>query len=324
MARLGIIGCGGHGLDHIRYGQAVGFELTAVCDPILKNAKIAGDLGTNVQLFNTARGLMHSGLVDAIVITSLDEYHPEQLAMAVELGLPVLVDKPLAIDEQGLLIVRNALVRAAANDCIVTSCHPRRFDPPYMWVADNMERLQLRLGPLVQIALDFSYHVPSASWKHDRSLCKDHCPHEVDFVRMVLGDCRLNLWPIADSFDNYCVVGTANDTVGLVFTGTRKLQEHHFIEEIRLRFAQGTCVVNTKTGWATIDDHEASDKNGKRKDYQPTTEFVGDTDYDLRLRGVMKDFLDMINGVAGTLSHSDLLVNTQSAIVLAHGDRFTG
>jgi predicted dehydrogenase len=155
--------------------------------------------------------------------------------------------------------------------------------------------------------MDFSYHIPAAEWKHTRSLLLDHYPHEIDFLRFLLGDMPTEVWKLHDAYDLYSVVGKMG---GVTFNcmGTRRLDRRAFPEEIRLRFDRGSCAINTETGVATLADHEHN---------STTLEVAGKTDYTLRVEGVMQDFRRLVDGQGSTLTLTDLEVNTASAIALA-------
>jgi predicted dehydrogenase len=316
MKRLGIIGCGGHAIkSHILTARQAGFELRAVCDTKMETALLAlikaGVDTTAVIMFSSYEELLRSGEIDAVVITSPDEYHAEQLLAAVAHGIPVLVDKPLGINVEQMLMVKQALILAKQTKVIVTSCHPRRFDPPYVWLAHQLPQLVQEFGALVRIEMDFSYHIPSAEWKHGRSLLLDHFPHEMDYLRHLLGDRGFTAWKLHDSHDNYCVAGRTDNDVTFLCSGTRRLKRSAFPEEIRLRFDRGSCTVNTETGMAAIHDHE-------RQSYSQSysLEFAGRTNHTLRVEEVMRDFSNMLNGKPGMLSLADLEVNTASAVLL--------
>ena len=309
MKRLLVSGCGGHGIAHIQAAQPAGFVLCGVFDPMPARMEEAIETGGNPNAiaFGSMDALLESK-ADALVITSLDELHADQMLGAVERGIPVLVDKPLAVDRAQMATVRQALRLAGRNNVVVTSCLPRRFDPPYAWVAANLQRLVARFGELIRIELDFSYHAPTAEWKFARSLLKDHFTHEVDYLRLLMGGCTVSARTINDSHDKYCVAGQLDDTVAFVCSGTRMLERRDFPEEIRLRFAHGSYTANTETGVATLHDHELQ---------MYGYEIAGKTDHTRRIEGVMKDFSRMIDGEPGALTPIDLEINTDITVMLS-------
>lgn len=101
------------------------------------------------------------GEVDAVVIASPDRFHLAQLQRVVEAGKHALCEKPLCAARAELPALRSILRLAADKGLSVTSCHPRRFDPPYVWLAQRLPELVARYGRVLQLSLDFSYHLPA-------------------------------------------------------------------------------------------------------------------------------------------------------------------
>jgi predicted dehydrogenase len=319
FVRYGLIGCGGHAAGnrekrgHAWFGEEAGMSLVATYDPDLARArKVIRECGVGSRLtaYANLKDLLSDPDVEAVLIGSPDDKHAEQLMMAVEAGRHVFVEKPAAINHGGLLIVRNALRMAADKGLVVSSCHVRHFDPPYRYVLDNLERFKAEFGELVHVALDFSYHVPAAKWKYDRSLLGDHWTHEHQFLRALLGyDGPVDLTRLIDGSQEYQVLGCFGD-VGVTCVGTRYLPEDVFSETIQLRFRRATVTVDTKTGQVLVHRH------GTLEYYAEPVVVV--TDYDRRNLGVTRDFADTIRAgkTEGYLPTSTLLEVTEAAVCL--------
>ena len=99
--RLGIIGYGNIGSQHgrsIKAGKTPAVELAAVADINPDRLKIARDtFGEELPVFESAGGLIHSGLCDGVLIAVPHYYHPSMAMEAMEAGLHVLVEKPAGV-----------------------------------------------------------------------------------------------------------------------------------------------------------------------------------------------------------------------------------
>lgn len=319
MIRYGVFGCGGHVIDsHIKPALDTDFILSAVYDPKPANAKRAMQAaGRAAATFTSPEKLLKYGDVEVVLIGSPDKAHANQLLLAVEAGKHVLVDKPLAINEAGVATVRKALALALAHrkELIVTSCHPRRFDPPYQWLMTNLRKLITQYGEVMNIALDFSYPPTSSPWKQARSLLLDHFSHEIDYIRALLGDMSFVVNKVHDSPHAYRVAGILENNITFVFSGTRRLTKRVYPETIHVRLERGECTINTKTEVAFIYDHET---------FEHRMVPVTPTDYDLRFALLMKNFAHAVKGeIPNYLSPADLLVNTESAIALLVDGTYT-
>jgi predicted dehydrogenase len=314
MIRYGIIGCGGHALQgHLIPARNISdLELTTLFDVNRENADVfvaAG--GLKIIPCATEEEFWSSG-IDAVVIATPDELHPVNLRRAVDAGMHVLVEKPLAIETAHLHEIRRVLRIAAEKKLVISSCHPRRFDPPFVWMKNNLPRFMEKFGRVVHFEFDFSYHKPTAEWKHSRSLLLDHINHEIDLVTFLFGHENFYAAKLSDGFDRYEVVGRRNDGISFRFHGTRRLTARLFSEWMAVRFEQGEVRIDTTTGNAAILDHESGNI---------TTEACGETDYRLRFKGVMQNFVDAISGEHPCyLTHRDILLNTEIGIELVAHD----
>ena len=103
--KLALCGCGGMGRRHIRGMkklQAVGrmpFDLVAVCDIFPKSAQEAADLaqellGQRPAIYSDVAELRD---IDVLIITTSPETHATLGITAMEMGMHVLVEKPIAV-----------------------------------------------------------------------------------------------------------------------------------------------------------------------------------------------------------------------------------
>jgi predicted dehydrogenase len=237
----GVIGCGEHAIrGHITPSIGTGLKLLGAYDPDPANAERVVDMFPHQAIsFSSFEGLLNASAIQAVMIMSPDRFHPEQLQEAVFAGKHVLVDKPLAIHDSGMSIVRHALREAVRRKLVVSSCHPRRFDPPYATLKNLALDLSYEFGGLLSVYLDFSYHKPEADWKQSRSLLLDHFPHEIDYLHYLLGFAPFRAYRLADGPDHYTVAGVRNGGLTFFFSGTRRLENRTYPEEIHLRF--GLC-----------------------------------------------------------------------------------
>ena len=106
--RVGIIGTGMSGQDHIRRLTQVlsGASVVGVTDIDHARAKAAAPGG--VEVFATPEALIASETVQAIVICSWGPAHEDQLLACIAAGKPVFCEKPLVTSEAAALRVMQA------------------------------------------------------------------------------------------------------------------------------------------------------------------------------------------------------------------------
>lgn len=309
--RYAVLGCGEHAIrGHVVPSLIVPtLHCTGAYDSddakmiALRDAR--GAIGAFTRYLSETALLEDDG-IDAVVIVSPDRFHATTLASAVAHGKHVLCDKPLAANVDDLRTLRRALDEAEERGLVVTSCHPRRFDPPYLWLKLWIDGTTT-FGALQSIELDFSYHAPSKTGLHS-GLLADHFNHEFDLLHFLCGHAPAQVHKLVDGDTRYMAVGMREDGVGFSFHGTRKLESLHYREFVRLRFERGDVDLDCSTGAAVVHDHESG-----KKDLVHSAK----TDYEKRFHGIMANFAAACRDEAKNyLTRQDLVANAESCVYL--------
>lgn len=308
--KYGILGCGKHALhSHAIPGKDLdGLELVTICDISEKQlASFEQAYGRELAKFTDKQKFFHSG-IGAVLVGTPDEYHYQDLVLVVEAGLHAFVEKPLGVTSNEVKGLEKLLRGASDKGLVVSSCHPRRYDPPFMWLKDNLSKLGDELGAPIEFRFDFSYHKPSKDWKHTRGLLLDHANHEIDLLHYFFGHGEFEAIKLADSFDHYQVIGSRTDGIRFSFSGTRRLESRKYPEWVNIRFERGEVLLDAHQGIVRINYHDKSSIDEIK--IQPT-------DYDSRGRGTMVNFAGAINGTEDCyLSSADLYINSATSVML--------
>nr|WP_297430353.1 Gfo/Idh/MocA family oxidoreductase [uncultured Actinotalea sp.] len=132
--RAGIVGYGdaGRGI-HARLLRAAGHTVSAVVTRSAERAALARSDWPGVQVHDDVAGLLAaSTTVDVLVVASPSGLHVEHVLAAVAAGVPVVVDKPLALDAAG---AARAVEAAAGAGVPLTVFQNRRWDPEQLTLA---------------------------------------------------------------------------------------------------------------------------------------------------------------------------------------------
>jgi predicted dehydrogenase len=308
MVGIGLLGCGHHCLGahaesllkdkRVRIGHAY--------DPLPSSIAALNALKT-VSAAGSEKDLLSKEL-DAVFIMTPDELHADSLREAVRAGKHVFVEKPLAVSLAQLEIVKEALEEAKRKGLVISSCHPRRFDPPFVWLKKKLPRLIEALGEVQLFEFDFSYHTPYKEWKHTRGLLIDHANHEIDLVNWYFGASSFKATRLLDTPMAYHVTGVRRDGIRFSFNGTRKLATRVYRESVRIRFDKGELILCATNGEAIIVNHE-SKKQLRIK--------VPKTDHEARTAAVNENFVGAVRGeVQNYLTPEDILTNTAFGVML--------
>ena len=188
--RIGIVGLGNIGQQHAKLlsgGAIEGAELSAVCGR-------GGGQGApfGVPCFPDHQALLDSGLVDAVLIATPTQSHPEIGLAALKRGLHVLMEKPLAMsigEAQGL-------VSAAPEQSRFAVMLNQRFHPAYARIKGLLD--EGRLGPLQRFAWTMTgWYRPDVYYKVSKwrgtwpgeggGLLINQCIHNLDVLQWLVG-----------------------------------------------------------------------------------------------------------------------------------------
>jgi len=196
--RYGFIGFGKIGTQHVKEllkGGVPQCEVVAVADIDPDACKRAKEmLGDRVKTFDTAEGLIHSGLVDAIHICTPHYFHPTYAIMGMEAGLHVLVEKPAGVYTKQ---VREMDACAKRHPSLVYAMDfNQRTNPVYIKVKQMIDAGVLgEIQRVVWIITDWyrsqSYYDQGgwrATWKGEGGgVLLNQNPHNLDLFQWICG-----------------------------------------------------------------------------------------------------------------------------------------
>ena len=215
MLKAAITGAGYISKIHAKALQAIpGVELSAVVERYKKTAlPFIAEFGIKNH-YTTVEQLLDQEHIDALVVGTPNYLHAPQTLAALKAGVPVMVEKPMAMN------ARQAQQMQAASQesgTLLMVAHCWRFDPEVIWLKN-----QLDTGKLGKIIRTKGYGVHAgwgpAGWFTHRRLAgggalADVGIHALDTARFLLGDPQpLSVYArIGTHYGNYDV-----DDTGLV------------------------------------------------------------------------------------------------------------
>ncbi|MDA0163061.1 Gfo/Idh/MocA family oxidoreductase [Solirubrobacter ginsenosidimutans] len=185
MVNVGVIGAGLMGSTHARLlaTAIAGAEVVAISDAVHEHAqRIADELDLST-IHADGMELIANPAVDAVVIASPAATHEPYTLACIEVGKPVLCEKPLATSAAAAKRIVEA--EAAVGHRSVTVGFMRRYDPGY---ADLKARLDAGAigAPLL---MHCAHRNPSVHPFFDSAMIiTDSAVHEIDVTRWLLGE----------------------------------------------------------------------------------------------------------------------------------------
>ncbi|MHA6619554.1 Gfo/Idh/MocA family protein [Pseudonocardia sp. DLS-67] len=181
--RLGLIGLGRIGAFHARTLT----DLAAVDSLVVTDAVPAAALEVaervGAEPVDSVAELLAAG-VDGVLVAAATDTHPELVLAAVEAGLPVFCEKPLARDVTDAVAVAR---RVQESGVPAQVGYPRRFDPAFLAGRAAVESGELGgLHTVRSTTLDPA-PPPAAYLAGSGGIFRDCAVHDFDAVRWVTG-----------------------------------------------------------------------------------------------------------------------------------------
>lgn len=185
MLKIGVIGCGAIGKEHIRRLTHLipDAEVVACSDYFIETAEETAQLYGIKTVYKTGEELISAPEVEAIVITSVDATHASYVLAAVRMGKQVFCEKPLAqtADDCEKIIAEEVLQQRK----LVQVGFMRRYDPGYA----EMKRI-INSGELGAPLMIHACHrnVSQGEGFTSEMGITNVAIHELDICRWLLGE----------------------------------------------------------------------------------------------------------------------------------------
>lgn len=194
--RLGIIGMGNMGSGHLGYwlnGECPRVEITALADIDHEKLKRASERLPSAAAFDSADGLIESGLADAVLIAVPHYDHPTIAIKAFEHGLHVLTEKPAGVYTRQVREMNEAAKRSGKAFGIMFN---QRTNPIYAKAREIVRSGQLgetkRLVWIVTNWYRTQAYYDSGSWRatwngEGGGVLLNQAPHNLDLWQWIFG-----------------------------------------------------------------------------------------------------------------------------------------
>lgn len=184
--RIGVIGTGAIGEDHIRRitNTLSGAKIVAVTDVNVEQAKaVIKNQKLDAKLYETGHDIIQSKEVDAILITSWGPTHEEFVLASIAAGKPVFCEKPLATTADGCARIVDAEVKHGKR--LVQVGFMRPYDKGYRALKDVVATGKIGEPLIVHCA--HRNPVVGDNYTTDMAIT-DTMIHEIDVLRWLLDD----------------------------------------------------------------------------------------------------------------------------------------
>lgn len=173
---------------HARAAQAQeGVELAAVVEKYSDKSAALAKMFNIRHRYETVEDLLRAGDVDALVIGTPNFLHASQAIAALQAGVHVMVEKPMAMNANEAEQMYNAAEKSGATLMVA---HCWRFDPEVLWLKEQA----VKLGRIIRTkGYGVHTHWGPGGWFTQKELSgggamADMGIHALDTARFLLGD----------------------------------------------------------------------------------------------------------------------------------------
>lgn len=194
MLRVGVIGLGNIGkvhADNLQKGCVEGAQLAAVAT--LDPGALGEYKNTPVACFTDASELIQSGLADAVLIALPTFLHAPIGIQALEAGLHVMMEKPLACHKAE---AERILAARQRDDQVIALMMNQRTNPCYaklkQWIGEGalgrFQRVSWTMTNWFRPEIYFQSSAWRATWAGDGGgVLMNQCPHNLDVLQWLVG-----------------------------------------------------------------------------------------------------------------------------------------
>jgi predicted dehydrogenase len=185
--RIAFAGTGHINQVHAQAAQNLGLELVAVVNHKADSMVEFGKRFGIARQYETVEEMLKDGGVDAVVISTPNYMHAPQTIAALDAGVHVMVEKPMAMNAAEAERMCEAADKSGATLMVA---HCWRFDPDVLWLKEQSKKL----GKIVRTkGYGVHTHWGPSGWFTQKQFAgggamADMGIHALDTARFLLGD----------------------------------------------------------------------------------------------------------------------------------------
>ena len=240
MVKVGIVGTGYWGQNLVRNLNRLGV-LSAICDNDSERLQSIAELYPDASSYLDLTTFLDHPELDAIVIATPAATHGELVAVALDAGKHVFVEKPLCLD---LEEAKNLKAKAVSRGLVLMVGHLMLYHPAFVALKGFIERRLL--GDLRYI---YSTRLSLGKIRREENALWSFAPHDISMILALTNDMPTR---VTANGGTYLRQGVA-DTSLSHFTFSSGLQAHIFVSWLH-PFKDHRMVVVGSEGMIVLDD----------------------------------------------------------------------
>ncbi|MBL9093290.1 MAG: Gfo/Idh/MocA family oxidoreductase [Planctomycetaceae bacterium] len=253
--QLALVGCGVVARRHTECLKNDARRRWAVfCDPRREAAEaFRAEYGPQAAVETDFLRALDDHRLDGVLLCSPNALHYEQVCAALERGLHVMCEKPLAVRRDH---IEDLTRRAHASGKIVSIAHQRRYKAAYATALRELTASADVYGPVRQVHVftcEHWSHSIAGTWRNDPTqnlgYCGDAGIHQIDVVHYLTGRKAERLYAVGETRGTQVQVVTrilAEFAGGIGLAAHYVGDAHHYREDIHLHCERADLLLRTE------------------------------------------------------------------------------
>lgn len=259
-------------------------EISLLCDPIESAAKtLASMFAPSAQIVTEENDAIDPKHVDAVILCSPTTLHHRQASLALERGLDVLVEKPIASTTKE---AHDLIQRRDGAQRILGVAYQRRFEPIYRTARREIQERSELYGNVREIhvfACERWAQTIEGTWRNDPSFSggffADAGSHQIDACFFITGLMPIELRADIDFRDKRVAIETSIRATlkgGAILVAHFVGDAHHWSEEIIIHGDRGDLVLRNGQEIERWSDNQMTRIIDLESGTSPNRDFIDD------------------------------------------------
>lgn len=260
--KLGIVGCGKWGINHIKTAhKLLGENLVYVCDIDPKKEEIVNSISPNIKFCNDFSSLMKKSDINSVIIATPAETHYELSKMCLVNNKNILTEKPLTLFSSE---TTNLIEIAEKNNLKIMVGHVLLFHPAIIKLKNLVDQ-----GLIGNIQYIYSNRLNLGTIRKEENILWSFAPHDISIIQFLVGEKPVSVHAEGATF----VQKNIEDTTLTFLKYRNNVHAHIFVSWLHPFKEQRLVVIGDK-GMFVFED---SLKQEKLKYFKKGFNIIGDS-----------------------------------------------
>jgi UDP-2-acetamido-3-amino-2,3-dideoxy-glucuronate N-acetyltransferase len=246
--KLGIIGSGKWGLNHIKTAHALLKEnLVCVCDSNDKVREKLTNLGINSEFSTNIDSICMNKEINAVIISAPAETHFELTKKCLESGKNVLVEKPMTLNT---FEAKKLLETAEIQNLKLMVGHVLLYHPAILKIKELIEK-----GFIGKLQYIYSNRLNLGTIRAEENILWSFAPHDISVIQYLTGFYPLKI----NAFGAKFLQKNIEDTTITILEYPENIHAHIYVSWLH-PFKEQRLIITGSEGMLVFEDTLSSNK----------------------------------------------------------------